>query len=442
LGNRQALAQRFLANNMRHLTIATLAILIGLLLTAHQAWPLTSDARRGVIFRQEREAAADAYNKNDAQRYRDALAKFHQDFPENSRVLRNLAAAEAKLGNSQTALSLLREYGEMGATLDLQNPAWGAIRESAKSVPQLSANAAAISHGAPLFRVADPDLLVEDVSYDPRTKRFILSSVRQGKIITCEQNGRCDDFVKLTRDVCPGGVLALCVDTRREVLWATTATMEAVEGFRPNDDGQSSVLKFDLRTHKLLHRYYPDDGKKHAMGDMTIASNGDAFVSDGLSGHVFIIRQPDGGLEPLAAAGVFLSPQTPALSADEKFLYVPDYSEGIAVIRLADRRVEWLKAGVPAALEGIDGLYRFKDHLIAVQNGTQPERIVSFHMRSPKEIDRFEVLEANWTGLGDPTHGVVIGNDFYFIANSGWDRVGENGAFKPGAAAEIWKLGL
>jgi hypothetical protein len=61
---------------------------------------------------------------------------------------------------------------------------------------------------------------------------------------------------------------------------------------------------------------------------------------------------------------------------------------------------------------------------------------------SPNEIDRFEVLEANWTGLGDPTHGIVVGNDFYFIANSGWDRVGENGAFKPGAAAEIWKLRL
>jgi hypothetical protein len=62
--------------------------------------------------------------------------------------------------------------------------------------------------------------------------------------------------------------------------------------------------------------------------------------------------------------------------------------------------------------------------------------------RSPNEIDRFDVLEANWTGLGDPTHGVVVGDNFYFIANSGWDRVGENGAFKPGAAAEIWKLRL
>jgi hypothetical protein len=60
----------------------------------------------------------------------------------------------------------------------------------------------------------------------------------------------------------------------------------------------------------------------------------------------------------------------------------------------------------------------------------------------PNEIDRFDVLEANWTGLGDPTHGVVVGDEFYFIANSGWDRVGENGAFKPGAAAEIWKVRL
>jgi hypothetical protein len=166
---------------MRHVTVATLVLLIGLLLIPHHARSQTSDARRAALFRQEREAAADAYNKNDAQRYRDALAKFHEDFTENSRVLRNLAAAEAKLGNNQTALSLLREYAEMGATLDLQNPAWAAIRESAKSVPQLSANAAAVSHGERLFRLADAGLLVDDVSYDPRTKRFILSSVHQAR---------------------------------------------------------------------------------------------------------------------------------------------------------------------------------------------------------------------------------------------------------------------
>jgi hypothetical protein len=401
-----------------------------------------SAARRGELFTQERQAAAAAFNNKEPERYRDALAVLYRDFPENSRVLRNLALAEARLGHPEASLKMLRDYAAMGCTLDLKNEAWAPVREQAANVPQLTANAAAASHGQRIFKAPDSNLLLEDVAFDSSGSRFLLSSVRQGKIIACGRDGRCEDFVKLSRDISPGGILAVAVDSRRGVLWATVVGMEAWAEFRPEDDGRSAVLKFDIRTHKLLGRFEPRDGKKHAMGDMTVASNGDVFVSDGLSGDVFTIRNGSDELESMVPSGLFLSPQTPALSADEKFLYVPDYSLGIAIIRLSDRHVEWVKPIVPAALEGIDGLYRFQDRLIAVQNGTQPERIVSFHLKSPAEIDAFQVLEANWTGLGDPTHGVIVGNDFLFIANSGWDRMGAKGEFKAGPAPEVWKLAL
>ena len=38
-----------------------------------------------------------------------------------------------------------------------------------------------------------------------------------------------------------------------------------------------------------------------------------------------------------------------------------------------------------------------------------------------RRIVRAEVMEANTPHLGSPTHGVVVGGDFYFIGNSGWD---------------------
>jgi hypothetical protein len=45
------------------------------------------------------------------------------------------------------------------------------------------------------------------------------------------------------------------------------------------------------------------------------------------------------------------------------------------------------------------------------------------------------VLDANWPGLGDPTHGVIVGADFYYIANSGWNRWRDDGSRVAGAAA-------
>jgi hypothetical protein len=92
------------------------------------------------------------------------------------------------------------------------------------------------------------------------------------------------------------------------------------------------------------------------------------------------------------------------------------------------------------ALEGIDGLYWTKTGLIATQNGTSPERIVRFPLSADNRVSGFEALEANWPGLGDPTHGVLVGNNFYYIVNSGWDRVGDDGAIAPGKPASIWKM--
>lgn len=40
----------------------------------------------------------------------------------------------------------------------------------------------------------------------------------------------------------------------------------------------------------------------------------------------------------------------------------------------------------------------------------------------------------NWPrALGDPTHGGIAGDFFYYIANSGWDALDDHGNLKTGA---------
>jgi hypothetical protein len=131
---------------------------------------------------------------------------------------------------------------------------------------------------------------------------------------------------------------------------------------------------------------------------------------------------------------------TPALSADEKTLYVPDYVRGIAAIEPGTRALRWLAPGEGVELSGIDGLYVYGDSFLAVQNGTEPRRIVRFSMDLRKQV----VLEANTPALGEPTHGVVIGRRFYFLANTGWDRYDREGRKKDTAAvmSSVRKLDL
>lgn len=121
------------------------------------------------------------------------------------------------------------------------------------------------------------------------------------------------------------------------------------------------------------------------------------------------------------------------------------------------KKVEWLDAdntrhqGAPSAqpsphhLAGIDGLYFHDNTLLAVQNGSSPERVIAFHLdRSGKKVVSEEVIERA-TPLGDPTHGVVVGNDFYYIADSGWSALDEHGNPKPDVkqtSAAIMKFDL
>jgi hypothetical protein len=63
---------------------------------------------------------------------------------------------------------------------------------------------------------------------------------------------------------------------------------------------------------------------------------------------------------------------------------------------------------------------------VAPKNTFAPQtlmRVVAFTMDpAATRIESETIIERSTDTLGDPTHGVVIGSDFYYIANSGWDR--------------------
>jgi hypothetical protein len=333
----------------------------------------------------------------------------------------------------------------MGLTPKLDDPAFDSLRKAGKLekiLRQADQNHSQVTHSQSLFRIEPPDLIIEDIAYDKEARRFLLSSVHQRKIISCAQDGQCADFITSADSAFQPlwGVLALRVDPSGKYLWATTESLPFEISHNKADEGHCALLKIDLKTRALLHRYDCDPGAQHEMGDMTISSNGDVYVSDGSSGDMFVVHHDQDKLEKLLPSGTFVSPQTPALSSDEKLLYVPDYVAGIAAVSLADHGVRWLSSNSPAALDGIDGLYTTPNGLIGIQNGTAPERVVDFRLETPVKVGSWTVLEANWIGLGDPTHGVIVGDDFYFIANSGWDRVDQSGTIAPGKGAEIRKM--
>ncbi len=388
-----------------------------------------------VLNQQARQAVQD----HDYARLRELLLELKPLLPGNPRITYNLAAAEAKLGNRAAALAGLRNLAAMGLAFDIAgDDDFSSLRDApeyGEAVRAIEAGRKPVTHAVKRFALAEPDLIPEDIAYDPKTRRFFVSSVRKSKILVLDEQGTAArEFAKTDLSV-----FALRVDAPRRLLWATTAFIGHCEACSAADDGKTFLQAYNLDSGALERRV--ESPQKGVLGDLTVSRGGAVYVSEGLHGSLFVLAPGGSRLERLDVPGELASPQTPALSADEKTLYVPDYLRGIAAIDLGTRALSWLRPSGDIAVNGIDGLYLNRGSFFAVQNGTAPPRLIRFS----QDLQHQEILEANWAGLGDPTHGVVVGDEFSFIANSGWGEYDDAGHRKAGSQpvlSSVWTLKL
>jgi hypothetical protein len=336
-------------------------------------------------------------------------------------ALLEVARADAMLGRRSEALEELNAIAQMGLSQSIVKP-------DAPIARRMDANALPVGHAVTVRTIRDRELLPEDLDYDAAGKRFFLTSVLEKKIVTLDRYGRSSDFAR-SPDGWP--MLALKIDARHQVVWATEAALQSFANVRKQDWGRSAVLRYDLRSGKLLSRIegpHPSD-----LGDMTLAPNGDLLISDSVGGGLY--RETSNGAALQLVDGIdFVSPYTPAIVPGTPLIIVPDYARGIGVLDLTNKRVRWIAMRNAYALEGIDGMYLYGNTLVAIQNGTSPERIVAFAFDARRaHILSMRTIERATPGL-DPNHGVIAGGDFYFIDNAGWNQLNADGTVKKGAA--------
>jgi sugar lactone lactonase YvrE len=359
--------------------------------------------------------------------------------PGDPAVRYNLACAEARLGRPDAALAELSAWAALGGSASLSDDAdLASLRANPRFVGlqrRADANRTRISTGRETVVLADPDLLAEDLAWDPRRGSFLVSSVRHRKVVVVAADGGMTNLVHEAQDGV-GSVLAIALDPKRRLLWAATAGLPQGLGARPQDRDTSALVAFDADSGALRGRYPPPaDAPAHALGDLTLGPDGTVYVSDGRAGAVYRLAPGAKGLEALVPPGGLVSPQTPVLAPEGRSLWVPDYRLGIAIVPLGGGPIGWLRGPADLADTGIDGLTLAGGALIAVQNGSVPPRIVRlvFDLAASR-IVRWEVLERG-PQIGEPTHGTQVGDAFFALVESGWDRFGDDGSPKAGVEA-------
>jgi hypothetical protein len=371
------------------------------------------------------------HESGDAAAYLAASQSMYSFLNGSPRSLLQLMSAETFAGRSDEALHSFAQFVAMGQADEevLKGKSFDPLRvlPGYQAIhADMTANTAGKSAAEEAFRLQNAARIPEDIDYDPETKHFYISTVLGKQILRVNMTGLTKLFADAP-DQWP--VMALKVDSRRHNLWATEVALDGFAAVSKEDWGRSAILQFDLRSGRLLHRI--EGPPKTALGDMVLA-NGDPIVSDGEHGGVYRVNRKTLSVVRIDA-GDFVSPQTPAVLADGKHILVPDYVRGIGLLDLDTKHVVWIPTGGKHALSGIDGLYAFGNMLIATQNGTSPERVVRFASTTLKtRVLSESIIERATPTLGDPTHGVVVGGYFYYIANSGWDILDEHGVVKEG----------
>ena len=293
------------------------------------------------------------------------------------------------------------------------------------------------------FKIPEPDFIPEGIAYDGRTRTFFVGSTFKRKIVAVNQKGEVRDFVPEARDGIYG-VLGMRVDEKRRILWAISSNAGGTMPARALDKtclGCSMVTSYDVDSGKLLHKYeLRNKPSVHFLNDLVVAPSGDVFITDTISGELYRIAPDRRALERWISLGEKTFPNGIDISPDGRTLFVAS-GAGIRRVNIADGGMTIVEGSATEKPPVIDGLYFYQNTLVAIQPFEVKRQIVRYHLDpAGSRITRTDVLEADNPLFKQPTTGVIVGNDFYFIANAQlqiFRAMYKDGAYERSALADV-----
>jgi len=343
----------------------------------------------------------------------------------------DLARAIQQAGQPKVAASQLKRLLDDGFELiiyALHDPVFTSMRDSGQA-PQLfdaiAALAAPVRNGSPAFTVNDKRLIPEGIAHDPESGDFFLSSLHQCKILRVKPDGTAKNFATPFQDgLVP--VIGLHVDAKRRHLWAASSYGYQKIHLPDSLYGHSHLYCYNIDTGRMLRRASLNPMDRRFLNDMTISADGTVYATDSRGRSLFKLEPDSDTLQKMA--DLDFSPNGIALSADGKRLYLG--GNDMAVMDLATEEIRPLRRS-PGVHLNADGLVRYENSLIAVQNGTLNS--IRRHYLNPAgdAVIRSETLEAHLPEFEIPTTGVRFGHTFYYIANSQLHKYDEKGVLFP-----------
>lgn len=364
-----------------------------------------------------------AYQAQDFPAMRVAAQRSLDARPRYPNALFNLAFAQALDGDAEAAVATLNRLLEMKIVFPTAGmDEFAGVRE----LKGYEDYAAAVEelHGpygsATVAYTHDVgDFVPEGIALGGNGELF-LGSIHRGDIVRI---GETTDTLATAADAGHWSVFGMRYDGAG-TLWYLSSALDEFRDLDADDAGRNGLFAIDTDSGAVMVRaMLPGSGNKQVLGDLILVDDDTIFVADQADGVVYRYSISTNEFSILMPRGQLVSPQGLVLDESGDYLYVADYVGGLYRVNVENGNAEKVVPDDSASDYGIDGLYRYKNRLIAIQNGIRPNRVVEFTLSDDgTEITSSRILAMNLPEFDDPNLGQVVGDEFLFIANSHWPQ--------------------
>jgi hypothetical protein len=259
----------------------------------------------------------------------------------------------------------------------------------------------------PAFTLNELPAIIEGMTYDPVDSNFYFGESVNFKILRYTKSGRSAGNIDAAKDGLTS-ILGMSVASATHHLWVCGAIK--VQGKKI-----MCVFQYNLNDGRLINRFLDTSGRARLFNDVTIAGDGSVYTTDTYTRSLYKMDTVN-KIAILYLQSDSLSDSN-GITSRGNILYIST-SRGFARVNTSNKTIT-LSNLANFMIAGNDGLYYHDNSLIGIQNVFFPVTIGRYYLDSNgKRITSAVILAADHPSFVIPTTGVVVNDDFYFMANN------------------------
>jgi hypothetical protein len=278
--------------------------------------------------------------------------------------------------------------------------------------------------------IQDKDLIPEGITYIPARASTLVSSTYRNELLEIK-----DGIESRHHYPSLGRILGMALSPNGQTLCGASTN-----GFLGSPVKRvNEVICLNTKTLEHVKSIVLPDALQ--INDLVFVGPHRLFVTDSAAGKLWDVNLRSATAKSASAVGSY--PSINGIATNGALLYLAT-RDGVVVRALEGEsqvarsaidkpesgELLRFKSGVrPHSLGAVDGIYAHQGALIAIQNITNPGRIIRIELsRDGRTASRVAVLQSHHASMMDiPTTGVVVGNKFRFLATTQVNRLKQDG---------------